>query len=1050
MSSPKLSIIVPIYNVEAYLPACLESIAQQDFTDFEAILVNDGSPDGSAAIAEKFCKRDPRFKLINQVNGGLGRARNAGLAASTGEFVTFVDSDDLVTPQGHAALMRSLAQTGSDFASGGVQRLEDGVLRESPLHKGVFTTTRVRQNLSRNPHLLYDVTPWNKIFRRDFFLTAIGQWTEDALYEEIHPMTVAYLAAKTADIIAEPVYIWRDRSDGSSITQNRTEYRNLRDRFAAAMKAKRAVLETKPELLDFYLKKCISVDIKAYLSRYLLGDETYRKEVVDFSIELMDGASSEVEKELPIFWLGVCSLLIEKRADAVHKLFAISHNPTRKWHTTHLHGRHHLTLWQDEHGITTTGPGRDITDRFALKYKLLRIQQKASGVQLRGYAYIDRFPVSSPDQIDIFLIARSRVSGFEKSFRASPVYRSDLIQPTDAPILDYRWAGFDVRLPYRELIPLMSGDRTEIDIRLRIVSSGVTRETPLKHKFKNFGFRVIPGTIGIQSARLRSGDVMSLVLSGTKSVLMGRLSNLIQKKTKKPTGDVTQNSLSGARGAATLSGDSIQVKLSEPLPLATKPFLVKSGSLERFAMEIDPNDRRILHANIMAANLAPGTWAPLSPGKFTLQIVDDATTHVAIIRPTEESHKSVTVADMTVSVSPNDTFLQVASPLPDHEAGPSNQQRLREMVYAGARSKPVEPTILFESWTGQRIDDHPRAIYEELERKGAPFEKIFAVTDSSVPVPKGYKTVRRWTADYYSALGSASAIVTNNALTGRYARRPQQLVFQTWHGTPLKKIGLDIERVHFHNKNYVNELPEQVSKWDALLSPSPHVSEIYRRAFGFTREMVEIGSPRNDLLINERDTDYAKHLKTSLGIPHDARVVLYAPTWRDDSAIGPGKYKFDIGLDLKRIVETFPDMYILARGHQLLATSLVKDPHPRILDMTFYPDVRELYLMSNILISDYSSVLVDFSLLRRPIICYAPDYEKYRDVLRGFYIDFETEIPAPLITTENALIECLDDISTLRASYAEKYDEWIARYGSLEDGKASKRAADWLIKSLNP
>src|SRR3954447_12026360 len=121
---PRISVIVPVYNVEAYLAECLESLAGQTFRDLEVVMVDDGSTDGSAAIAERFAERDPRLRLIRQPNGGLSRARNTGIDAAGGELLAFVDSDDLLPRHAYERLPGALDRTDSDFATGNVPRLD--------------------------------------------------------------------------------------------------------------------------------------------------------------------------------------------------------------------------------------------------------------------------------------------------------------------------------------------------------------------------------------------------------------------------------------------------------------------------------------------------------------------------------------------------------------------------------------------------------------------------------------------------------------------------------------------------------------------------------------------------------------------------------------------------------------------------------------------------------------------------------------------------------------------------------------------------------------
>src|SRR4051812_11853444 len=166
----RLSVVVPFYNVGAYIGDCLESIARQTWTDFQAILVDDGSMDDSAVVAKEFCIRDPRFRLVQQDNAGLGPARNPGVDHAVGEYLTFVDSDDLVTRHGFAMLIKSLDRTGSDFAAGNARRFNNRYgVRPSWLHKQAFTTDRPATHISETPELVLDRTVWNKVYRRSFW-----------------------------------------------------------------------------------------------------------------------------------------------------------------------------------------------------------------------------------------------------------------------------------------------------------------------------------------------------------------------------------------------------------------------------------------------------------------------------------------------------------------------------------------------------------------------------------------------------------------------------------------------------------------------------------------------------------------------------------------------------------------------------------------------------------------------------------------------------------------------------------------------------------------
>src|SRR5690606_33110931 len=180
---------------------------------------------------------------------------------------------------------------------------------------------------------------------------------------------------------------------------------------------------------------------------------------------------------------------------------------------------------------------------------------------------------------------------------------------------------------------------------------------------------------------------------------------------------------------------------------------------------------------------------------------------------------------------------------------------------------------------------------------------------------------------------------------------------QTWHGTPLKKIGKDIKEVHFaYTPGMKKALQSKatgpaVPEWSHLLSPNPFSTEIFRRAFAFEGEMLEVGYPRNDLLHSPDADTVAKQVKARLGIPEGKRVVLYAPTWRDDQYYSRGRYKFDMRLDLERARKALGDDHVLlVRLHTNVVDGVPEDEHGFVRDVSLYPDITELYLISDMLI----------------------------------------------------------------------------------------------------
>jgi len=192
------------------------------------------------------------------------------------------------------------------------------------------------------------------------------------------------------------------------------------------------------------------------------------------------------------------------------------------------------------------------------------------------------------------------------------------------------------------------------------------------------------------------------------------------------------------------------------------------------------------------------------------------------------------------------------------------------------------------------------------------------------------------------------------------------------------------------------------------------------------------------------DEEFIKNIKSRLKIPADKKVILYAPTWRDDEFIDTGKVKFKLKLELDKMKDALGDEYIvLIRTHYFISNNLdLSDMEDFAFDVSEYDDIAELYLSSDILITDYSSVFFDFANLKKPILFYTYDLDKYANVLRGFYLDVNEDLPGPLLFTTEEVIESILNIDSLNEEYSQKYEEFYDRFCSFEDGNASKRIVE--------
>jgi CDP-glycerol glycerophosphotransferase len=223
-----LSVVVPTHGVERYIDACLHSIRRQPYRNLEIVVVDDGSPDGSMAVAELHRRRDPRVRIVRRPNGGPSAARNTGVAAARGELLTFVDPDDLVRPEGFTAAISTLRQTGSDFAVLSYDRMQgDRRQRPGTWITAAHATRRLRCTVDGAPDIQVNAVVWSKVFRRGFYDAAGIRFPEGTIYEDQPVSARAYARAQSFDILTQIGVTWRIRDEGTSITQQTAETDNL-------------------------------------------------------------------------------------------------------------------------------------------------------------------------------------------------------------------------------------------------------------------------------------------------------------------------------------------------------------------------------------------------------------------------------------------------------------------------------------------------------------------------------------------------------------------------------------------------------------------------------------------------------------------------------------------------------------------------------------------------------------------------------------------------------------------------------------------------------
>lgn len=364
-------------------------------------------------------------------------------------------------------------------------------------------------------------------------------------------------------------------------------------------------------------------------------------------------------------------------------------------------------------------------------------------------------------------------------------------------------------------------------------------------------------------------------------------------------------------------------------------------------------------------------------------------------------------------------------------------------------------TIVFESSVGRNYTGNPKAIYEEMINQGLDhlYNCIWICENINQPIPGNCKKVKRLRFKYFYYMISSKFWVMDSRQPTYLKKKKGNIYIQTWHGTPLKKLALDMSFVnmggHRNIEEYRSTFKKNSSRWDYLISQNSYSTEIFKRAFAFNKEMLEIGYPRNDILFN-KDESYLNEIKNKLNIPNGYKVILYAPTWRDNQYDDHGNYKFVMPINLQQFVDSLGDECILLlKPHYLIADKIdVSNYEKNFRVCGIQQDIQELYLVSDILITDYSSVMFDYSILKRPIIFFMYDLDEYQNEMREFYFDILEEAPGRIALNNDELINAIKNVDVDFKEYNDKYKLFCEKYNSKDEGNASKKIIE-IVKTHN-
>lgn len=375
-------------------------------------------------------------------------------------------------------------------------------------------------------------------------------------------------------------------------------------------------------------------------------------------------------------------------------------------------------------------------------------------------------------------------------------------------------------------------------------------------------------------------------------------------------------------------------------------------------------------------------------------------------------------------------------------------------------NKVDEKTILFEVFGGRNYSCSPKYIYEKMitmpEFKDYKFVWSFKDIDAhEIKKTDNLILVKHASKEYYKYCASSKYWIVNSIMGEHIKKKKNQIYVQCWHGTPLKRLRNDIE-VSGSVLNTIKEIRKRndrdSSRFDYFLSPSKFATEKFTSAFnlknlGKKDIIIEEGYPRNESLFTYTEED-VKRIKEKFGVPNDKKVIFYLPTFRDNQHTSGVGYTYSLNIDFDRLKEKFSDKYvILFSAHYFVANSIDLSKYEGFVinANSKLDDINDLYIISDIIMTDYSSVFFDFANLKRPMLFYMYDLDSYKNNLRDFYMDLD-ELPGPIAKTQEELEHNLENIEEISKEYKEKYEKFNKKFNYLDDKDATERVINKIFK----
>ncbi|WP_193084221.1 bifunctional glycosyltransferase/CDP-glycerol:glycerophosphate glycerophosphotransferase [Brevibacterium aurantiacum] len=1063
---PELSVIVPAYNSSDFIDACLRSVLSQTGVELEVIIIDDGSTDDTAAIAERLAEHDERVSVLSVENSGPAKARNLGVSSARGTFIAFADADDEVLPGAYNEMTGSLIRTGSDIATGSYIRVGRSGRSRPKVTARVHARRRLAVRLDDMPELLEEPVLWNKVYRRDFWNRHVGEMTSFANYEDQEPVYRALVGAAAIDVLTSDVYAWR-LADGRNTRSRRKARTTDLNAKIEVVDALRIALEHEPDHVQEHgYAIWVGTDLAMHAEYLDTASKRFRKTLCSAVNALKKTMPRNAWKLIPAQERLFMWVVAAGRLHDIEEILGTRVEETTAVPLEYVEGRWIVAPTYVSR-LETPLPPRLLKARAVdLMPSVVVRNTRWVGereIELQGCAYI---PGVDPADVTVRMHGvMDGATAFDVPVESREDNRIDL--EVGDPWRSYAAGGFRARI---DLGAIDNVSSRGIDLfgafeahgahfRVPAVSTaivGMIAPGPLAGRERMTVFADEHDEVSIRPVAMPSdpvltknvtmrGNNVTVTLSGDTEVraveLVHRAEFLSMTAQSRSIFNITLPDLPEKYAAggeriwsvrARLGSDIVEDIYYEavdyllpdtgrvrPVPNAdgkvriaqrSKRVSITGASSDRdrllLAGRIDPPEKLSVVLKSSAQTIAPAETTMHADGSFTA-VYDLTTTgpeggtvaalsggyHIRFGATPESADLWARVAGK-LAIRPVDCFtewntvrlegrtsgsvaLTASAPWSARERTKYGRFALRQSDWG-----PVREGILFESFNGKSSNDNPRALFDaicEIDDK-TPF--YWSVRDRTVEVPEGGIPVVEGTAAWHKALATTKVWVNNNNFPYYVRKRSGQFYLQTWHGTPIKKLLENVNRRKIP-LSYRRLMKTEVPQWDLLLAQSPSAAQNLRSGLGYDGPIQIMEYPRNCRLLTSMNDPVS--IRHRLGLAAGEKVVLFVPTWRNADRQGTALHWKNF-MDMEELAHE-GNARVLVRAHHVARSNGVSGN--QVLDVSGEPHVEDLMAVTDVLVTDYSSIAYDFEITGRPVIHFVPDGDAYRRE-RGLYEDCNT------------------------------------------------------------